>query len=168
MAVASVAGFGSFAGRVGLRAQRCSGSCYLHDVRAISVDAGRLRLVVTLVFGLIHGFGFAADLLRCRLPTERLVELLVGFNLGVEVGQLTLVFSLLGIVAVLAKARNHAAAPDRRGRAVLAGSSRLGMYWFISRSLFKRNWRQESRQGRQFIATSPRGSTGLADRPAGA
>jgi HupE / UreJ protein len=96
-------------------------------------DAARLRLVVTLVFGLIHGFGFAADLLEMRLPTERLVELLVGFNLGVEVGQLTLVFSLLGIVAVLAKARITLPRPivvDVLSSALVA----LGMYWFISRS----------------------------------
>jgi hypothetical protein len=59
-------------------------------------DAGRLRLVVTLVFGLIHGFGFAADLLNDAIPPARLAELLVGFNLGVEIGQLTVVTLLSG------------------------------------------------------------------------
>ena len=54
-------------------------------------DAGRLRILITLVFGLIHGFGFAADLLELQLPPERLAELLVGFNVGVEIGQLILV-----------------------------------------------------------------------------
>jgi hypothetical protein len=54
-------------------------------------DAARIRLVVTLVFGLIHGFGFAADLLESRLPKQKLAEILVGFNLGVEFGQLTIV-----------------------------------------------------------------------------
>jgi hypothetical protein len=66
-------------------------------------DAARLRLVVTLVFGLIHGFGFAADLLEMRLPAARLAELLVGFNLGVELGQLTLVFLMMLITAVLVR-----------------------------------------------------------------
>jgi hydrogenase/urease accessory protein HupE len=56
-------------------------------------DAARVRLVVTLVFGLIHGFGFATDLLERRLPTGRLAELLVGFNVGVEIGQVTVVLS---------------------------------------------------------------------------
>lgn len=37
-------------------------------------DAGRVHLLVTLVFGLIPGFGFAADLLETRLPTEKLDE----------------------------------------------------------------------------------------------
>lgn len=85
MAIASAAGFGSLpasllagAGLFGASYLMMSGHLY---------DAGRLRLVVTLVFGLIHGFGFAANLLEMKLPQERLVELLVGFNLGVEVGQ---------------------------------------------------------------------------------
>jgi hypothetical protein len=66
-------------------------------------DAARLRLVVTLVFGLIHGFGFAADLLEMRLPTGKLAELLVGFNLGVEIGQLSLVLLMMGIAALLVR-----------------------------------------------------------------
>jgi len=62
-------------------------------------DAARLRLVVTLVFGLIHGFGFASDLLEMRLPTDKLAELLVGFNLGVEIGQISLVLAMIAFAA---------------------------------------------------------------------
>ncbi len=96
-------------------------------------DAGRLRLVVTMVFGLIHGFGFAADLLELRMPTEMLAKLLVGFNLGVEAGQLTVVFVLLGLVALLRKVKLALPRPivvDTVG-AVLVG---MGLYWFIGRS----------------------------------
>jgi hypothetical protein len=67
-------------------------------------DAARLRLAVTLVFGLVHGFGFAADLLEMRLPTGKLAELLVGFNLGVEIGQLSLVLLMMGAAALLVRA----------------------------------------------------------------
>lgn len=96
-------------------------------------DAGRLRLVVTLVFGLIHGFGFAADLLELKMPTDMLARLLVGFNLGVEVGQLTVVFVLLGLVALLQ--RLHLALPrpivvDTAASALVG----MGLYWFIGRS----------------------------------
>ncbi|MBL8643835.1 MAG: HupE/UreJ family protein, partial [Rhodospirillaceae bacterium] len=65
-------------------------------------DAGRLRLAITLVFGLIHGFGFAKELLEMQLPPERLASLLVGFNLGVEVAQLALVLgaSLLALIVI--------------------------------------------------------------------
>jgi len=66
-------------------------------------DAGRLRMVITLTFGLVHGFGFAADLLAMQLPPQRLAELLVGFNLGVEVGQLTLVVGATLLVVALSR-----------------------------------------------------------------
>jgi HupE / UreJ protein len=96
-------------------------------------DAARLRIVVTVVFGLIHGFGFAADLLELRLPSEQLLSILFGFNLGVEVGQLTLVLVTLGLVALLVRAK--LALPRPIVVDVLsAGLVGLGVYWFISRS----------------------------------
>ena len=131
MAIASAAGFGSLPATL-LAGAALFGSSYLM-MSGHLYDAARLRLVVTLVFGLIHGFGFAANLLEMRLPQERLVELLVGFNLGVEVGQLTLVFSLLGIVAVLAKARITLPRPIVVD-VLSSGLVAVGMYWFISRS----------------------------------
>jgi hypothetical protein len=96
-------------------------------------DAGRIRLAVTLIFGLIHGFGFASDLLEMRLPTGRLAELLVGFNLGVEIGQLTLVLGLIGVVALLVRLRLAIPRPIvvDVGSAFLVG---LGLFWFVSRS----------------------------------
>jgi hypothetical protein len=96
-------------------------------------DAGRIRLVVTLVFGLIHGFGFAADLLQSRLPTEKLAEILVGFNLGVELGQLSIVLLLTGLVMALARARLTLPRPivvDVTASALVA----IGTYWFVGRS----------------------------------
>ncbi len=96
-------------------------------------DAGRLRLVVTLVFGLIHGFGFAADLLNDPIPPARLAELLVGFNLGVEIGQLSLVLALSGGIWLLHRWRLTLPRPivvDVCASALVA----VGVYWFIGRS----------------------------------
>ena len=96
-------------------------------------DAGRLRLVVTLVFGLIHGFGFAATLLEMQLPPAKLALILVGFNLGVEVGQLSLVLTLVGLVALLARAKLSLPRPIVVDT-VAGGLVAVGTYWFISRS----------------------------------
>jgi hypothetical protein len=96
-------------------------------------EAARLRIVVTVVFGLIHGFGFAADLLELRLPSGQLVSILLGFNLGVEIGQLTLVLAALGLVALLVRAKLALPRPIVVDT-VSAGLVGLGMYWFISRS----------------------------------
>jgi hypothetical protein len=49
------------------------------------------RWVMAFVFGLIHGFGFASVLTDLGLPQGALILSLVGFNLGVEVGQLAIV-----------------------------------------------------------------------------
>lgn len=96
-------------------------------------DAGRVRVAITLIFGLIHGFGFAADLLELQLPAGRLAELLVGFNLGVELGQLTLVVGATLLVVLLR--RWHMSLPRPIvvdvASAFLVG---LGVFWFVSRS----------------------------------
>jgi len=96
-------------------------------------NAARIRLVVTLVFGLIHGFGFAAGLLEMKLPTDKLAELLLGFNLGVEVGQVSVVLTLLGVTALLIKLK---LAPPRRLVVDLAsaGLVGIGLYWFLGRA----------------------------------
>jgi hypothetical protein len=49
------------------------------------------RWVVAFCFGLIHGFGFASVLADLGLPQGALLLALVGFNLGVELGQLAIV-----------------------------------------------------------------------------
>jgi hypothetical protein len=97
-------------------------------------DAGRVRLVVTLVFGLIHGFGFASNLLEMQLPPGRVAELLVGFNLGVEVGQVTVVLGALAVAWALVKMRLAMPRPlfTDIAAAFLVGE---GLYWFLGRSV---------------------------------
>lgn len=97
-------------------------------------DASRIRLLITLVFGLIHGFGFAANLLEMRLPSERLTELLVGFNIGVEIGQLAVVLGALAIAAVLTRVRLSVPRPlfTDIAAAFLIGQ---GLYWFLGRTV---------------------------------
>ncbi|HEX7821838.1 MAG TPA: HupE/UreJ family protein [Sphingobium sp.] len=96
-------------------------------------DAGRIRLLVTLVFGLIHGFGFAADLLESRLPAQKLAEILVGFNLGVELGQLSIVLLFAGAAALLTRAKLALPRPIVVD-VCAAGLVAIGTYWMIQRS----------------------------------
>ena len=52
----------------------------------------------TLVFGLFHGFGLATKLLDFDMDAEGLVQNLLAFNVGVEVGQmLALMIVLIGM-----------------------------------------------------------------------
>jgi hypothetical protein len=97
-------------------------------------DAGRVRLAVTLVFGLIHGFGFASNLLEMKLPANRLAELLVGFNIGVEIGQVTVVLGALLVAWVLVRAKLAIPRPlfTDIAAAFLVGE---GLCWFVERSV---------------------------------
>jgi len=51
--------------------------------------------VVAFAFGLLHGFGFASALAGAGLPREELPLALLGFNAGVEIGQLGFVALVL-------------------------------------------------------------------------
>jgi hypothetical protein len=131
MAFARVAGYGSLPLSLLLGADLFT-VCYLISTSHLH-DAARVRLVVTLVFGLIHGFAFANDLIEMHLPTDRLVELLFGFNLGVETGQLLVVGLLTGTALLLTRAR---LALPRPMTVDLVGSGLvcLGVTWMISRN----------------------------------
>jgi hypothetical protein len=57
--------------------------------------AWRYPGLVAVLFGLLHGFGFASVLAEIGLPADEVITALLGFNLGVEVGQLAFVGLLL-------------------------------------------------------------------------
>jgi hypothetical protein len=57
----------------------------------------RRRWLVAFSFGLIHGFGFASVLTELGLPKDALVLSLLGFNVGVEFGQLAIVAAFLPV-----------------------------------------------------------------------
>lgn len=65
--------------------------------------ARRWPALVALLFGLVHGLGFAGALQRIGLPQNHLLLALLNFNVGVEVGQMLVV--ALALVAVRALSR---------------------------------------------------------------
>ncbi len=92
---------------------------------------GAHRWPLTFAFGLVHGFGFAAVLAELDLPAAGLLRTLVGFNLGVELGQLVLVAGLFPLAAALARTR---AGPGvATGVSVAVGAA--GVAWLVERSL---------------------------------
>lgn len=106
-------------------------ACYFAQL-ARSARPARLRIAMALLFGLIHGFGFAAVLLELELPPAHLALALFGFNSGVELGQLlviALAWPVLWIVSRREAARRWL---DQGAAAGLAG---LGAFWFVARSL---------------------------------
>jgi hypothetical protein len=65
------------------------------------------RWKLTFVFGLVHGFGFASALKDAGLAKGALVAPLVGFNVGVEIGQLCIVAVVLPLAWSLRGTRTY-------------------------------------------------------------
>lgn len=55
----------------------------------------RYPILVSSSFGLLHGFGFASVLMDVGLPEHDKGIALLGFNLGVEIGQILFITALL-------------------------------------------------------------------------
>ena len=89
------------------------------------------RWWVAFAFGLVHGFGFASVLVDLGLPQGALALALVGFNLGVELGQLAIVAVFLPLAFLMRRSWFY-----RRG--VLLGGSLmiavLATAWFVERA----------------------------------
>jgi hypothetical protein len=61
-------------------------------------DLTRWRVALVFAFGLLHGLGFAGALGELGLPRSEFVTALIGFNLGVEAGQLTVIAAAFAVV----------------------------------------------------------------------
>ena len=101
-------------------------------------QALRLRPLLTLVFGLVHGFGFANVLLELELARGEIARALFGFNVGVEIGQLAIVGLLWPLLRL---ALRRAGSPGAGGWPALAADALsaalcgLGVHWFVARAL---------------------------------
>jgi HupE / UreJ protein len=89
------------------------------------------RVAVVFAFGLLHGMGFAGVLAQLGLPRSEFLPALLSFNVGVELGQLSVIaiaFVLIGLPF-----RNK---PWYRRRIVIPGSiaiAAVGLFWFVRR-----------------------------------
>lgn len=91
----------------------------------------RWRTLIIFCFGLLHGLGFASVLAEFGLPANRFVPALVGFNIGVELGQLAVV--AMAFLGIAVWCRNH---PNYRQWIAIPASIIIGLigaWWFIQR-----------------------------------
>lgn len=90
----------------------------------------RRLAAVAFAFGLIHGFGFAEVLAPLALPRTELAWALLGFNLGVEIGQIAIVAGAFVVLATLRRWSGYPRWILRFGSVVIAIVATL---WFIER-----------------------------------
>jgi hydrogenase/urease accessory protein HupE len=87
--------------------------------------------LVAFAFGLLHGFGFANALSELQIAEADLPLALFGFNVGVELGQLAFIATLLALRPLLRRfERGIGIRLAPIGCYALGG---LSMYWFFER-----------------------------------
>ncbi len=100
-------------------------------------QARRMVPILSVGFGLIHGLGFAAVLTEIGLPQDYFLLGLLGFNIGVELGQLFFIALLLASVLLLGKSKKGQVAFSLPVQQTLASLLVfLGAYWFFGRNFF--------------------------------
>ncbi len=99
----------------------------------LSDRLSRWRPLVVFSFGLLHGLGFASVLKEFGLPQDGFVAALIGFNIGVELGQLFVIFCAFLLVGLWFRDK-----PWYRSRISIPASAMIaivGAYWFVERTL---------------------------------
>jgi hypothetical protein len=89
------------------------------------------RMVMVFLFGLVHGMGFAGALAGIGLPKNTFTEALISFNIGVELGQLTIIAIMyFGVAKIFANKQWY------RQRIVIPASLMIALvafYWTMER-----------------------------------
>lgn len=106
----------------------------------------KARTALVFVFGLLHGLGFASVLGDFGITASHFVAALIGFNIGVEFGQLAVIMTALVLILIAVRLAGFAPLPDDEApvrqtqvmyRAVsVVGSlviSLIGAWWTIER-----------------------------------
>ena len=91
-------------------------------------------LLITIFFGLIHGLGFASSISEVGLPQDKLLPIILSFNLGVEIGQLVVAF---GILSFLMLARHYLSNSHFNSIHNITGAVvfSMGTFWFVTRAV---------------------------------
>ena len=100
-------------------------------------SASRWRMLIIFGFGLFHGMGFAGFVSEIGLPPEQFWPSLIGFNVGVEVGQLAVV-ALAVLISIPLKPMLAGPRYSYRNVVVIPASliiAAIGTWWAITRSL---------------------------------
>ncbi len=89
------------------------------------------RLIIVFIFGLLHGLGFASVLSDFGMPKDDFISALISFNIGVELGQLSVIAAAYLLLSHWFKDRQQ-----YRRWVVIPGSAIIalvGLYWAVDR-----------------------------------
>jgi uncharacterized membrane protein len=104
-------------------------------------EVGRARTLLVFAFGLVHGLGFAGFFGELGLPAGQFLSALIGFNVGVELGQLAVVVAMIALTLYwrpLGTSKGVSEGP-RVGyqrwvvKPLSVSIAALAAYWFVQR-----------------------------------
>lgn len=96
----------------------------------VKKETNKWRPLVVFCFGLLHGLGFAAVLSEYGLPKGNLMASLLAFNIGVELGQLTLLFAAAAVVWGIWDKIWYRQRVQVQASILIA---LVGLFWFVER-----------------------------------
>ena len=106
---------------------------YVAIENILKSEGSKYRSIIIFIFGLLHGLGFASVLNTFGLPENHFLLALTGFNVGVELGQITIVFLVYFILKLLFNTqeqfRNYITIPG----SLIIGV--FGVWWLLERIL---------------------------------
>ncbi len=106
----------------------------VHGLRGQPGLAARAPWVVAFTFGLLHGFGFAGALAEVGLPQKAIPVALLTFNVGVEIGQLLFVASVLAFGALARRLLAQRLNARLTTLALAYGIGAVASFWVIERT----------------------------------
>lgn len=91
------------------------------------------RVAIVFAFGLIHGFGFASALSEIGLPKSSFITSLLMFNIGVELGQITVILALYFLIIKWVVAKNYYR--NIVVKPLSIGIAAIALFWVVERML---------------------------------
>ena len=106
----------------------------MHEKQGKVGLTSRYPWLIAFIFGLLHGFGFAGALAEIGLPQQAITLALIFFNMGVELGQLMFIVTIVSIITAL----KHFTNPNFLNilqTVVIYMIGGISSYWLIERVL---------------------------------
>jgi len=104
----------------------------IHEKQGKIGLTSRYPWVIAFTFGLLHGFGFAGALAEIGLPQQAIALALVFFNIGVEIGQLIFVATVV-LTALMLQQLNQPKLMEKAEMFVVYAIGGLSAFWVFDR-----------------------------------
>jgi len=108
--------------------------CFIAIENLFTESIKKTRPYIIFIFGLLHGLGFAGVLNEIGIATNLFISSLISFNVGVELGQISIIILSYILIALLFQKKYWYRNRITKPISVIIAS--IGFYWFIQRLFF--------------------------------